>query len=217
MYKNDVILFISFFLLSLFAQTFGVKKLIEKKKLIERDTKKKWEKSALLVIDLIFTSVCLAILVCFEKNILMLLIIAVIAILSGMIFLVDARVKIIPNVCLYPILLLAVIRYLLLKDYVGLENSFIAMFVTCYGLLFVMKLLGLKGYFGSGDVKLLSVSVFLFGISQHIVGFVVGWVVSLFATISVLLLLKKITRKSMIAYGPYLAIGILTGLCSMYI
>lgn len=217
MYKNDVILFISFFLLSLFAQTFGVKKLIEKKKLIERDTKKKWEKSALLVIDLIFTSVCLAILVCFEKNILMLLIIAVIAILSGMIFLVDARVKIIPNVCLYPILLLAVIRYLLLKDYVGLGNSFIAMFVTCYGLLFVMKLLGLKGYFGSGDVKLLSVSVFLFGISQHIVGFVVGWVVSLFATISVLLLLKKITRKSMIAYGPYLAIGILTGLCSMYI
>lgn len=214
---NELILFLIFLLLSVSLNTVGAKHLISKKKLEEKDTKTKAEKIIFTVLSVAFTGATTAFLIYSEKSMPMLVILCMIAVLAGMIFLMDIRVRIIPNVCLYPILLLAVIRYIVLKNYVGIGSGFVAMFFACYGLLLLTRLLGFNGCFGSGDIKLLSVCVFFFGIDRNIIGFVAGWVISLFATTIVLLLMKKITMKSFIAYGPYISIGIFTGLCFMYI
>ena len=215
--QSNAILFVVFFLISIFAYTFCVKGLIEKKKLEERDTRGKIEKTLFAILDVVITNVTTAFLIYSEKNVPMLVLLCMIALLAGMIFIMDIRVKIIPNVCLYPILLLALVRYIMMKDFVGIGTGFVSMFFTCYGLLALTSILGFNGYFGEGDMKLLSVGVFLFGIGRNIVGFVAGWTISYFVIAGVLLLLKKVSRKSLIAYGPYVSIGILTGLCGMYI
>lgn len=190
--------------------------IIKRKKLEERDTLTNAKKTWLTLIATILNIICLVYIGTEEKNWIIFVILGLIANLSGLILIVDARVHIIPNMCLFPMLLLMAGYHIIFKDYAGLINGFIAMFFTCYGILALTRILGFNGYFGAGDIKYLSVGAFMFGLDINLAGFVVGWVASLFIVILPLLLLKKISRKSMIAYGPYISVGMFTGLMYLY-
>lgn len=205
--------------LCLLSVTFGAtfpRWIIKRKNLTERDTLSSSKKVWLLLTAAILNIICVVYIGAEEKNYITLIILGLIANLSGLILIVDTRVHIIPNMCLFPMLLLMAGYHIIFRDYTGLINGFVAMFFTCYGILAITRLLGFNGYFGAGDIKYLSVGAFMFGLGINLVGFVVGWVASLFIVILPLLLLKKISRKSMIAYGPYISVGMFTGLMFLY-
>lgn len=190
--------------------------IIKRKNLCDRDTLGNAKNTGLFLIATILNIICVIFLGIVEENWIIFLILGLIANLAGLILIVDARVHIIPNMCLFPMLLLMAGYHIIFKDYTGLINGFIAMFFTCYGILALTKLLGFNGYFGAGDIKYLSVGAFMFGLNVNLAGFVVGWVASLFIVVIPLLLLKKISKTSMIAYGPYISVGMFTGLMFLY-
>lgn len=202
--------------LAFFANIFCPGMIIKKKGKVEKDKLSNTKKTLLEIATVLINIGCIVFLGLKETNPIILTILGLIAILSGIILIVDARVHIIPNMCLFPMLLLMLLYHIVLKDYMGIGNGFVAMFFTCYGILLLTKLLGFQGYFGAGDIKYLSVGAFMFGLDVNLVGFVVGWVASLFIVVIPLLLTKKITGKSMIAYGPYISVGMCTGLMYLY-
>lgn len=71
--------------MSVLLNTVGAEHLISKKKLEEKDTKTKTEKVIFTVLSVVFTNATTAFLIYSEKNMPMLVILCMIAILSGMI------------------------------------------------------------------------------------------------------------------------------------
>ena len=191
--------------------------IIKKKKKEEQDTLQNKLKLFLSTGTILLNIVSTTYVFQKETNIVMAILLWMISTLSGVILLVDIRVKIIPNMCLFPILALSALNYIIKNDFAGLINGFILMFFACYGILLLTRLLHFTGYFGAGDIKMISVATFLFGTGPGIIGFVLGWVISLILIEGPLLLLKKITLKSMIAYGPFLSIGMMKGILFLYI
>lgn len=65
----------------------------------------------------------------------------------------------------------------------------------------------LTGGFGGGDIKLMAASGLFLGATLNIVAFLIGAFIAAFIAI-IMLVTKKADRKSQIAFGPYLSLGI---------
>ena len=129
----------------------------------------------------------------------------IISILLIWIGITDWKEKRIPNKLLLAFLVLTLIQTFLLEKgnliWVLLGSLIVPGF-----LLFVMLLK--RGAFGMGDVKLMGISGILLGLRGNISAFVYGiFLAAAFCIIGICL--KKISRKSEIAFGPFLCMGIL--------
>lgn len=140
--------------------------------------------------------------------------------LSAIIVIVDTRCRIIPNICLFPMLIISA-GYLIYNTVIGAEwvnivFSIISMIMMCVGLIALTAALHFQGYLGAGDIKYLSVGAFLFGFSDRIVGMLAGIVISMAAYLIPMFIAKKLTMKSFIAFGPFIGFGMMCGICWQY-
>lgn len=132
-------------------------------------------------------------------------------ILTG-VCIIDWRTRMIPDTHWIMLTLLGGIR--IICGYVGLLGFLPPVSVTeaAIGCLIVSVPLLLiamtTGGFGGGDIKLMGAAGIFLGWQQVVVAFCIGVTVGGLIG-AVLLLLRYATRKTMIAFGPYLALGIL--------
>ena len=156
-----------------------------------------------------------------EQFLLNYLLLSFILILSAVIIIIDTRCRIIPNVCLFPMMLIA-IGYLIYSavngmDWIYIIFNIISMVMMCFGLIFLTAALHFQGYLGAGDIKYLSVGALLFGFSNRIVGMLVGIAISMAAYLIPMFISKKLTMKSLIAFGPFIGFGMMFGVCWLYL
>ncbi|WP_130836158.1 prepilin peptidase [Lachnoclostridium sp. Marseille-P6806] len=142
-----------------------------------------------------------------------------ILLLSAVTIVVDARCRIIPNLCLFPMLLLSL--GILIRNrrepWVNIPYSILSMLFMCAFMLSFTALLHFHNYFGAGDIKFLSVSAFLFTLSARIIGMLGGMVLAMLLYIVPMLLMRRITLKSLIAFGPFIGFGMMAGICWLYV
>ncbi|MBI9014453.1 MAG: prepilin peptidase [Clostridiales bacterium] len=116
---------------------------------------------------------------------------------------IDFKERIIPNKVNLILLIGGVV--ITAVDY-KMIVSHIAGFLVLGILMYLLAVIT-KG-FGMGDVKYLFTVGLILGLKQGltalVIGFILGGVVSL-----ILLLMKKVTLKDFIAFGPYLVVGTL--------
>lgn len=132
---------------------------------------------------------------------------------GAVLILVDLRIRILPN---EGVLLLAAAGGALqgyLRGPGGLLAAVFAMALVMSGFLALGGVMGLWKI-GAGDVKLAGVMGLTLGYPQVMHGLAV-MALSFFLFCGVGLLLKKITLKSMVAFGPFLICGLLGGLLSL--
>jgi len=116
---------------------------------------------------------------------------------------IDFKERIIPNkvnlVLLIGGIIITAIDYKMIVSHIA---GFLVLGILMYLLAVITK------GFGLGDVKYLFTVGLILGLKQGltalVIGFLLGGVVSL-----ILLLLKKVTLKDFIAFGPYLVVGTL--------
>lgn len=137
---------------------------------------------------------------------------------SAVIVQVDTRCRIIPNLCLFPMLILAglYIGFNFNKPWVDIPTSIITMLIICMALM-ALSNTAFHGYFGAGDIKYLSVCGLLFGTNMGMIGTLAGMICTLLLYLIPMLIAKKITLKSMIAFGPFIGIGSMIGTCCLYL
>lgn len=155
-----------------------------------------------------------------EKDLPSFLILSLILMLSAAIIIIDTRCRIIPNLCLFPMLLLCAgylaRRIALGEPWTRIPSGIVSMIMMCALLMGLTSALHFQGSLGAGDIKFLSVAAFLFTLSSRITGFLIGLVISMAAYLIPMLLMKKITMKSMIAFGPFIGFGMIGGICWLY-
>ena len=117
---------------------------------------------------------------------------------------IDYRYKIIPNGTVLFIGVLGIIH--LIFDRSHWIDYFIGFFVVSI-LLLVIAILS-KGKLGGGDIKLMAVAGLLIGWKNIVLALFLGSIIGSVIGLS-LLAIKKIERKQMIPFGPFLAIGIM--------
>lgn len=119
------------------------------------------------------------------------------------IFMIDLRHKIIPNSLVVFTLILGVVQTLLTGAY--LEH--IIGFFSVSGFLILLTLI-LRKPLGLGDIKLMAAAGLLLGWKEIIVALMVGSIVG--SLIGVTLILLKVNKwKQLIAFGPFLTVGIM--------
>lgn len=128
--------------------------------------------------------------------------------LVGVIIPIDARVHIIPNLCLLPMMIDALVYQIVNLHGESLLNAFLAMFTLGIILLTVTSISKMRSYFGAGDIKLISVAGLLLGYSSLMPLFM-GMLVSMLIYIVPMMIAKKLNLKSMIAMGPFIGVGIM--------
>lgn len=156
-----------------------------------------------------------------ETDWLTILLLSSILMLSAVILVIDTRCHIIPNLCLFPMLLLT-LGYLIRSHgdnslVVLFGNSVVSMIMMCFILMTLTTMLKFRGALGAGDIKYASVAAFLFGLSARIVPMLIWMTASMLLYVLPMILAKKMTFKSMIAFGPFIAIGVMGGICGIYI
>lgn len=126
-------------------------------------------------------------------------------ILMGIITYVDIKYKKIPDVLTVSVFLCAVFR-VFGSQQVGIVESFAGGMVG--GIVFFVILMLKPGTFGGGDIKLSMANGMYLGVGRFFDSFIIA---VLLAGIYVLvgLLTKKISRKSEVAFGPFLCVGAL--------
>lgn len=143
------------------------------------------------------------------------ILLSLIATLCGVIAIVDTRVRIIPNVCSYPMLLIEII-YLIRHTnaegfliHIGTGISFAVM------ILLAIRIAGHGEVIGTGDLKLLTIIGFLFGTSMSAIIMLVTMIVLMLIDILPGIITKKRSFKDMLPMAPFLVPGIFLGLCYM--
>jgi leader peptidase (prepilin peptidase)/N-methyltransferase len=128
---------------------------------------------------------------------------------SGALAVIDARTKRLPNRLTFPLYGLAAIGLTLASglghEWWRLEVGVVAA-ALLYGLFWLMWFFGPMGF---GDVKLVGVlGLFLgwAGLGDVAIGLVLGMAAASFTAL-IMLVLRRATRKTEIAYGPYLIGG----------
>lgn len=153
-----------------------------------------------------------------ETNLFNFCILSLFMMLSAAIVQIDARCRIIPNLCLLPMLILAglYIGFNYNKPWVDIPASIITMLIICMALM-ALSNTAFHGYFGAGDIKYLAVCGLLFGTSAGMIGTLIGMIVTLLIYLIPMLTMKKLTMKSMIAFGPFIGLGSMIGICCLYL
>ena len=85
-------------------------------------------------------------------------------------------------------------------------NQWIGSIIISVPLLWVACMV--PGSIGGGDIKLMAAGGFLLGITEIWNAFVIG-ITSAGVYVAILLLAKKLNRKSQIALGPFLSMGLI--------
>lgn len=140
------------------------------------------------------------------------ILLSTIAILCGVIALVDLRVRIIPNICSYPMLLVEII-YLAMHTnlegmlmHIGVGLSFaVLVLIAC-------KISGHSEVIGGGDLKLLTIIGFLFGTSTAALIMLGTMIILMLADVLPGIITRKRSFKDMLPMAPFLVPGILLGL-----
>jgi len=88
-------------------------------------------------------------------------------------------------------------------DYQNILDHILGFFVL--GILMYLLAVITKG-FGFGDVKYLFTVGLILGVKQGITALIIGFLLGGFVSL-ILLVLKKVTMKDFIAFGPYLVMG----------
>lgn len=114
---------------------------------------------------------------------------------------IDFKKHIIPNKVNLILLIGGIL--ITIVDYQNFLTHLIGFFVL--GIIMYILAVVSKG-FGFGDVKYLFVIGLILGVKQGITALVIGFLLGGIASL-VLLLLKKVTLKDFIAFGPYLVMG----------
>jgi leader peptidase (prepilin peptidase)/N-methyltransferase len=127
------------------------------------------------------------------------------------IIIVDYRTKTIPDSLWIALFILAGIRFILQAlgaieptQTVSLESAVVGSFIVSVPLLVIASR---TAGFGGGDVKLMFAAGLYLGWQQVLLAFFIGVILGALASFF-LLLTNQATRKSTIAFGPYLATGI---------
>lgn len=81
----------------------------------------------------------------------------------------------------------------------------------CVSLLLLIITLLINGAFGGGDIKLMAVAGFMLGYKNILVAFMIGIIITGFYAI-IKVVLKKVSKKDHMAFGPGLCIGIFTAM-----
>lgn len=141
------------------------------------------------------------------------------AVSAECITLIDMRIRIIPNLIIYFMTAVMILFIFLTK---GWQSTLYAvLFIT--GAVLILDFLATKiykttgEYIGGGDLKYLIVLavMFAYGLNSNaILGMAVGFVGSILVDLVPKLIAKKITLHSMISFGPYVSVGILTGIAA---
>lgn len=156
-----------------------------------------------------------------EEDVFQFFFLSVVMMLSAAIIIIDVRCRIIPNICLALMLIACVgyrIRLVVLGgDPLRIVYGVLSMIVMCAVLQLLTAMLKFQGCLGAGDVKFLSVGAFLFTFSSQIIGLLAGLIISMLIYLVPMMLMKKITLKSMIAFGPFIGFGMMGGICWMYL
>ena len=120
------------------------------------------------------------------------------------IFFADVKYRIIPDEMLVVIFFVGLITNI----YQGiLINNFIAASVICFMFYVIYSLTKRKGM-GFGDVKLAFIIGWLWGIKLGLAAVYFSFIIGGIFAVG-LLILKKANRKSKIAFGPFLIIGMI--------
>jgi Flp pilus assembly protein protease CpaA len=173
------------------------------------------------IFAVIASTVCLSLSGCFlaayEPGLLNFCLMSLFLMLSSVIIQVDTRCRIIPNLCLFPMLVLSAvyIGFNYSKPWIDIPTNIFTMIIICMALMGLSSTI-FRGYFGAGDIKYLSVCGLLFGTSIGMIGTLAGMVASLLIYLIPMLIAKKLTMKSFIAFGPFIGIGAMLGVCLVY-
>ena len=123
----------------------------------------------------------------------------------------DWRIKRIPNSCVLGVLASGIISIWIFSE-ISLMQRMTGCFCISIPLLVLACLI--PGSIGGGDVKLLAAGGFLFGMRGIWNAFVMG-IMSAGAYCIIVLFLKMAGRKSEIALGPFLCIGMVIEILKM--
>ncbi|MCL2024857.1 MAG: A24 family peptidase [Coriobacteriia bacterium] len=115
---------------------------------------------------------------------------------------VDARTHTIPDMLWIVVALLGIAR--VIAGQLTWQDAVLGAFIVSVPLFAIAYF---TDGFGGGDIKLMFAAGIYLGATIVVLAFALGTVLAAFVGI-VLLLARRTTRKSAIAFGPYLAIGI---------
>lgn len=120
----------------------------------------------------------------------------------------DIKERRIPNFWLALLLVFTTLYGMFLAEYSWLGRLIGGLCVGC----FLLLVNAIRPHsFGMGDVKLMMASGMMLGICGNILAFVIAVVIAgVYSIIG--MLMNKINRKSNIAFGPFLSIGIMISL-----
>ena len=121
------------------------------------------------------------------------------------VFLIDMQTMTIPNGLVIALAVPAVLEVIRTGGE-GIWGRVIGFFIVSVPMLLLTLLI--KGCFGGGDIKLVAVCGFLLGYQRMLFAAFIG-IVSCGIVSGVLLARKKVNKRDHIAFGPYLACGIL--------
>lgn len=130
---------------------------------------------------------------------------------SIVLFLIDFRVRLLPNMLLGPLFLLGVLLQGVTNGPMGLLRGLICMAAVMAVFLALGSVMGLSSAVGAGDVKLAGVMGMALGYPAVLPGIAIMTAILLIFCLAGLAL-KKITLKSMIPFGPFLLPGLMGGI-----
>lgn len=117
---------------------------------------------------------------------------------------IDHDTMTIPNGLNIALIFPAVISVFVFNE-IGIFERVIGL--ICVSLLLLIMTLVISGAFGGGDIKLMAVAGFMLGYKNILLAFMIGIIITgIYAIIKVVL--KKLTKKDHIAFGPGLCFGI---------
>jgi leader peptidase (prepilin peptidase)/N-methyltransferase len=130
-------------------------------------------------------------------------------------FATDLDQKLLPDPLTLPLVPVALAAFALgINPFVGGVGQLLIAVIAAVAIpvgLFLLSLPFGPGAIGIGDLKLLLGAGLLVGASRLLIGLVIGAVLAA-ATILVLILVRRITLKSYVPYGPFLILGMLWAL-----
>ncbi len=127
----------------------------------------------------------------------------------------DLDQRLLPDVLTLPMIPYALVGAALgISPFVSLQSGFPLDIAAALGLpllLFVLSIPFGSGAIGLGDLKLMVSVGFLAGAERAVIGLIFGAILAA-VVILVLLVVRRITLKSYVPYGPFLIIGVLWAL-----
>lgn len=168
------------------------------------DGKKYLSLSAKLVCMLV-SGILLAVTGLLTNSVLNAVVFSVVMIDAVLISVIDIRVRMIPNETVFLLAAVGLVLLITAGDVAGIFQAAISMFVVMFVFIALGSAMGSESI-GAGDVKLAGAMALVLGFPQIMYG-LIGMSGMLLIWIGTGLLLKKLTLKSSLAFGPFMMGG----------